>query len=196
MAAGEGPNPSETATAAGAWTSVSRLCLKKFTHDGKEYLERLVIKTGCRIYFIETAEIDWIEAEGNYVSVHSAKKSHLLRETISSLESQLDPKKFVRIHRSSIVRLDFIRELQPWFHGEYRVILQDSTQLTLSATIATSCRKHWQTPQQNSPDAVITASSLLVTCLCRSVTKADCPANLKGISCTVNIRCKRSLDYR
>jgi len=99
---------------------------------GNRYLERLVIKAGGRIYFLDTAEIDWIEAEGNYVSVHSAKKSHLLRETISSLESQLDPKKFVRIHRSSIVRLDFIHELQPWFHGEYRVILQDGTQLTLS----------------------------------------------------------------
>jgi two-component system, LytTR family, response regulator len=108
------------------------LALLEELKSGKEYLERLVIKTGGRIYFLETCEIDWIEAEGNYVSVHSAKKSHLLRETISSLESQLDPKKFVRIHRSSIVRLDFIRELQPWFHGEYRVILQDGTQLTLS----------------------------------------------------------------
>jgi two-component system, LytTR family, response regulator len=99
---------------------------------GKNYLERLVIKAGGRIYFLDTKDIDWIEAEGNYVSVHSARKAHLLRETISSLESQLDPKKFVRIHRSSIVRLDFIQELQPWFHGEYRVILHDGTQLTLS----------------------------------------------------------------
>ena len=99
---------------------------------GNKYLERLVIKAAGRIYFLETSEIDWIEAEGNYVSVHSGKKSHLLRETISSLESQLDPKKFVRIHRSSIVRLDYIQELQPWFHGEYRVILHDGTQLTLS----------------------------------------------------------------
>lgn len=99
---------------------------------GNKYLERLVIKAAGRIYFLETSEIDWIEAEGNYVSVHSNKKSHLLRETITSLESQLDPKKFVRIHRSSIVRLDFIQEMQPWFHGEYRVILQDGTQLTLS----------------------------------------------------------------
>jgi two-component system LytT family response regulator len=99
---------------------------------GKNYLERLVIKSAGRIYFLETGEIDWIEAEGNYVSVHSGKKSHLLRETISSLETQLDPKKFVRIHRSSIVRLDRIQELQPWFHGEYRIILHDGTQLMLS----------------------------------------------------------------
>lgn len=108
------------------------LALLEELKAGNKYLERLVIKANGRIYFLETNEIDWIEAEGNYVSVHSSKKSHLLRETISSLESQLDPKKFVRIHRSSIVRLDRIHELQPWFHGEYRIILRDGTQLTLS----------------------------------------------------------------
>jgi two-component system LytT family response regulator len=99
---------------------------------GNRYLERLVIKASGRIYFLDINEVDWIEAEGNYVSVHTAKKSHLLRETIGSLESQLDPKKFVRIHRSSIVRIASIRELQPWFHGEYRVNLENGTQLALS----------------------------------------------------------------
>lgn len=108
------------------------LALLQEMKAGNKYLERLVIKAGGRIYFLETTEIDWIEAEGNYVSVHSGKKSHLLRETISSLEGQLDPKKFVRVHRSSIVRIDRIQELQPWFHGEYRIILQNGTQLTLS----------------------------------------------------------------
>jgi len=108
------------------------LALLEDLKTGQPYLERLVIKTGGRIYFLRTDEIDWIEAEGNYVSVHSGKKSHLLRETISSLVSQLDPKQFVRIHRSSIVRIDRIQELQPWFHGEYRVILNSGTQLTLS----------------------------------------------------------------
>jgi two-component system LytT family response regulator len=99
---------------------------------GSKYIERLVIKSGGRVFFLDTDDIDWIEAEGNYVSVHTGKKSHLLRETISSLESQLDPKKFLRIHRSSIIKIDRIKELQPWFHGEYRVILLDGTQLTLS----------------------------------------------------------------
>jgi two-component system LytT family response regulator len=108
------------------------LALLEELKAGNKYLERLVIKATGRIYFLETSEIDWIEAEGNYVSVHSAKKTHLLRETISSLEAQLDPKQFVRIHRSSIVRIDRIQELQPWFHGEYRIILHDGTQLTLS----------------------------------------------------------------
>jgi two-component system LytT family response regulator len=108
------------------------LALLEEMKAGNKYLERLVIKSGGRIYFLETSEISWIEAEGNYVSVHSGKKSHLLRETISSLELQLNPKKFVRIHRSSIVSLAHVQELQPWFHGEYRVILNDGTQLTLS----------------------------------------------------------------
>lgn len=108
------------------------LALLEELKAGARYLERLVIKAGGRIYFLRTDEIDWIEAQGNYVSVHSGKKSHLLRETISSLDAQLDPKEFVRIHRSSIVRVDRIQELQPWFHGEYRVILNSGVQLPLS----------------------------------------------------------------
>ena len=108
------------------------LALLEEMKAGKKYLERLVIKAAGRIYFLETSEIDWIEAEGNYVSVHSAKKTHLLRETISSLEAQLDPKQFVRIHRSSIIRIDRIHELQPWFHGEYRIIMENGKELTLS----------------------------------------------------------------
>jgi two-component system LytT family response regulator len=94
--------------------------------------ERLVVKTGGRVFFLNTDEVDWVEAEGNYVSIHTGKKSYLLRETISSLENQLDPKKFIRIHRSAIVNINRIKELQPWSHGEYHVLLQDGTQLTLS----------------------------------------------------------------
>lgn len=100
-------------------------------------LERLVIKSGGRVFFLKTEEIDWVEAEGKYVRLHVDKDSYLLREAISSLESQLDPKKFLRIHRSTIVNIDRIKELEPWFHNEYRVILRDGTQLMLSR----SCRK-------------------------------------------------------
>jgi two-component system LytT family response regulator len=99
-----------------------------------KYLERVVIKTHGRIFFLKTSEIDWIEAAGNYVSLHVKKESYLLRETIGGMESQLDPAKFPRIHRSQIVNLDRIRELRPWSHGEYHVILHDGTQLTLSRT--------------------------------------------------------------
>ena len=98
----------------------------------KTYAERLVVKDGGRVFFLETDDVDWIEAEGNYVRLHTSKKSHLLRETITGLESQLDPRKFVRIHRSAVVQLSRIRELQPWSHGEYHVILRDGTRLTLS----------------------------------------------------------------
>lgn len=108
------------------------LALLEELKAGQKYLERLVIKTGGRVIFLDTEEIDWIEAEGNYVTVHTGEKCHLLRETISNLERQLDPKKFVRIHRSAIVVINRIQELQPWFHGEFRVILQGGTQLTLS----------------------------------------------------------------
>ena len=99
---------------------------------GSRYLERLVIKANGRVFFLDAGDIDWIEAQGNYVSVHSGIKSHLLRETISSLEAQLDPKNFRRVHRSSIVQLNKIKELQPWFHGEYRIILHSGAELMLS----------------------------------------------------------------
>ena len=97
-----------------------------------KHLERLVIKANGRVFFLKTDEIDWIEAEGNYVCLHVKRESYLLRETISGLEAQLNPQKFSRIHRSQIVNLDRIKELQPWSHGEYHVLLHDGTQLTLS----------------------------------------------------------------
>jgi two-component system, LytTR family, response regulator len=94
--------------------------------------ERLVIKTAGRVSFLKTAEIDWIESEGNYVRLHVGKETHLLRETLNQMEDRLDSNQFLRIHRSTIVNLDRVKELQPWFHGEYRVLLQDGTQVLLS----------------------------------------------------------------
>ena len=108
------------------------LALLEELKAGPKYLERLVIKTEGRVFFLDIDEIHCIESEGNYVRVYNGRKTYLLRETISGLESQLDPKKFLRIHRSSIVRIDKIKELQPWFHGEYHVVLENGKQLTLS----------------------------------------------------------------
>ena len=96
------------------------------------HLERLVIKMNGHVFFVKTDDIDWLEAEGNYVRLHAGKESYLLRDTISALEGQLDPKRFVRVHRSAIVNVDRIQELQAWFHGEYRIILREGVQLTLS----------------------------------------------------------------
>ncbi len=95
-------------------------------------LDRLVVKSGGRVFFLRTEDIVWIEAAGNYVRLHLAEDSHLFRETMNGIEARLDPRRFVRIHRSRIVNSDRIKELQPWFNGEYVVVLQNGTRLTLS----------------------------------------------------------------
>ena len=95
-------------------------------------LTRLVVKSGGRIVFLGADEIDWVEAADNYVRIHAGRESHLIRETLQSLEGRLNPDKFLRIHRSTLVNLDRIRELQPLFHGDYLVKLNDGTELTLS----------------------------------------------------------------
>jgi two-component system LytT family response regulator len=97
-----------------------------------KHLSRIAIRTDGRVFFVKAEEIDWIGAEGNYVSLHMGKESYLLRETITNMEGQMDPARFLRIHRSTIVNIDRVKELQPWFHGEYRVLLRDGTQLVLS----------------------------------------------------------------
>lgn len=101
---------------------------------GAEYAERLVVRAAGRISFLCTDEIDWIEAQGNYACLHAGRETHLLRETMSALEEQLDPRKFVRIHRSTIANIRCIKELQPTFHGDFNVLLRDGTRLILSRT--------------------------------------------------------------
>jgi two-component system, LytTR family, response regulator len=95
-------------------------------------LRRLVIRSGGRITILPVRDVDWIEAEGDYVRIHAGTVAHLLRETMRQLETELDPTRFVRIHRSTIVNVERIRELQPYFRGEYAVILHDGTSLKLS----------------------------------------------------------------
>ena len=94
--------------------------------------ERLVVRSGGRIFFLRVEEIDWIEAADNYVCLHLGRESHLLRGTMASIEERLDARKFLRIHRSTIVNLDRVRELAPLFHGDYAVRLRDGTELVLS----------------------------------------------------------------
>jgi two-component system, LytTR family, response regulator len=101
-------------------------------HGRTRPVDRLAVRTGGRIIFLRTDEIDWIEAEGNYARLHVGGKAYLLRETMSNLEGKLDPRSFVRIHRSTIVRIDRIREMEPLFQGEYQVTLNEGTRLTSS----------------------------------------------------------------
>ncbi len=108
------------------------LSLLETLRNEKKAPERLVLKSSGRVSFLKVDEIDWIEAEGNYVRLHTGNSSHLLRETMKGIEAKLDPKRYIRIHRSTIVNTDRIKELQPLFHGEYAVILRDGTRLTAS----------------------------------------------------------------
>lgn len=96
------------------------------------HLERLVVKSGGRTALVRVLEVDWIDADGDYVRIHVGKAWHLLRETMKNLETQLDPVRFVRIHRSTIVNLERVVEIQPFFRGEYVVVLQGGTTLKLS----------------------------------------------------------------
>ncbi len=101
---------------------------------GRKPLERVTIKSAGKVYFLKTKDIDWVEAAGNYLRLHVGSAEHLLRETMNNLEARLDPEHFWRIHRSTLVNVDRIRELQPLFHGDYVVILRDGKELTLSRT--------------------------------------------------------------
>jgi two-component system, LytTR family, response regulator len=106
----------------------------KGRQSGRKYAERLVVKSAGRVYFVKAEDVDWIEACGNYVTLHAGGEAHLLRETLSHLEQRLDPDKFLRIHRSRLVNIDRIKELTPLFNGDYAVSLRDGTELTLSRT--------------------------------------------------------------
>lgn len=101
---------------------------------------RFVVRSGGRIQFLDADRIDWIEGAGNYVKLHVGGREHLLRSTLKAFEEQLDPHRFVRIHRSHIVNLDRVTELQPWFHGEFVVVLTDGTELRSSRTYSDRLR--------------------------------------------------------
>src|SRR5205823_14205255 len=90
-----------------------------------QYLDRLVIKAGGRITFLRTNEINWIEADDKYVHLHTTKAKPMVRQTLSAMEAQLDPTKFRRVHRSAVVNVEQIKELQPLFSGEYSILLQN-----------------------------------------------------------------------
>jgi two-component system, LytTR family, response regulator len=98
----------------------------------ENYLERMVARTGGKILILRVDEVDWIEAAANYVRVHIGQKHYLVRETMTNLETRLDPDRFLRIHRSIIVRKDRIKELEPLFQGDYSVVLHDGARLTSS----------------------------------------------------------------
>ena len=102
---------------------------------GRKHLERLVVKSAGRIFFLDVADVDWIEAADNYAELHVGKQSHLVRHTLASLEARLDPERFVRIRHSTIVNVRKVKELRPSSTGEFDVVL-------LSGTVLESSRRY------------------------------------------------------
>jgi two-component system, LytTR family, response regulator len=98
----------------------------------QQYAKRLAIPKNGRIVFVDTKNIDWIEAEGSYVRLHVGNRQHEFRATLTEIEGKLCPADFLRIHRSTIVNIQRIKEIQPWFHGYHRVLLEDGTELRMS----------------------------------------------------------------
>jgi two-component system, LytTR family, response regulator len=98
----------------------------------ERYPTRWPVSRGDRVTFVDTLSIDWIEAAGNYVRVHAGNDVHTLRETLTQVKRRLDPAVFVRIHRSTIVNVRSIREIQRWFHGHHLIILKTGEELRMS----------------------------------------------------------------
>lgn len=105
------------------------------------YAKRFVIRDAQGMYFVAVADVDRVEAEGNYVAVIAGGRRHLVRESLQLLASRLDPEEFVRVHRSHVVRIDRIRRLEPWGHGEYELTLADGTRLTSSRSYREEMRR-------------------------------------------------------
>ena len=112
------------------------------TDEHSGYLERVVLKANGRVTFLEVSEVDWIEASGVYVYLHVGTKSHLYRSSVAHLLQRLDPRAFVRVHRSAAVNTDRIRELQPRSHGDYTVVLKDGTEVLMSRAYRSEL-EHW-----------------------------------------------------
>jgi two-component system, LytTR family, response regulator len=94
--------------------------------------QRLVIKSGSRMLFLHPEKIEWVEAEKDYVRLHVGKENHLVRETMNEIEKKLQSERFVRVHRSTIVNLDYVKEMKPLPSGEYDISMRDGTPLRLS----------------------------------------------------------------
>ncbi|HEX9983532.1 MAG TPA: response regulator [Thermoanaerobaculia bacterium] len=113
-----------------ASASVARLLEE--LRDRRTFLQRVLVKARGRALLFRVEEIDWFESAGNYIRLHIGSEGYLLRETMGALEAKLDPQHFARIHRTAIVNVDRIRELQPSSHGDHTVVLKSGAQLTLS----------------------------------------------------------------
>ena len=120
--------------------------LSELRGERGRWLEQLVVKARGRIFFVSVEEIERIEAAGNYVELHVGGDSHLVRGTLKGLEEKLDPARFVRVHRSHIISTRHIQELQPWFNGDYRIVLRSGAEITSGGSYRDTLRELLENP--------------------------------------------------
>ena len=106
--------------------------LERLLAGAEPYLQRIMVKADEKMLLLNSEEVDWVEAEGNYVRLHTGRGAFLVRWKIGALEERLDPRHFARVHRSTMVNLGRVKELRPWFAGDYIVAMKDGTELKLS----------------------------------------------------------------
>ena len=104
-------------------------------------IHRIPVRSGSRVRFVKVEDIDWIEGAGNYVTLHASGHEHRIRSTLKGLVDKLGAQRFTRIHQSYVVNLDRVKELQPWSHGEFVVVMHDGTELISSRTYSGALRE-------------------------------------------------------
>ncbi len=129
---GNGSSDGKTESALNTLEARLQALLNDIQGGETQYLQRVTIKLPGRLLFMPTDEVDWIETAGNYLRIHAGKEAHLIRETMAQIETQLDPRRFARIHRSTLVNIERVKELRPLFNGDHKVILRDGQHLMLS----------------------------------------------------------------
>jgi two-component system LytT family response regulator len=105
------------------------------------YARRFLVRSPKGYHFVQTGDVEWADAQGNYVRLHAGGKAHMIRMTMKVFEEQLDPERFVRVHRSAVVNIDCVERIEPYEHGEYRILLRDGTALTSSRAHSEQLKK-------------------------------------------------------
>ncbi|HEY1109125.1 MAG TPA: LytTR family DNA-binding domain-containing protein [Opitutaceae bacterium] len=111
------------------------LALLEARKEDTPYLSRLAVRDRDRTRFVKVTDIDWVEASGNYIVIHTGNEKHIVRETLAAIELQLSPQEFYRLNRSALVRLDRIREIEPMFNEDHVVVLANSLRLPLTRSV-------------------------------------------------------------
>lgn len=120
-----------------------RVALQRAKQE-KRHLGRIVVRKGGRVVFLKCSEVERLEASGNYVSVYVRGEEYLLRDTLARLEAELDPEIFLRVHRSTIVSLDFVSHIEPWNAGELALRMRDGKQLSVGRTYGANLRRFFE----------------------------------------------------